>query len=103
MTRVEIFDENGKSYGVVLTEMDGHGIITPREPLPLGKIYARAADGAETPNSIDSDHVPVTDTIPPTVPTVDTDLTGKATTLTPITVTTDPNTRVDLIDKMGIL
>ena len=35
--RVEIFDENGKSYGVVLTEMDGHGIITPREPLPLGK------------------------------------------------------------------
>lgn len=83
--------------------MDGHGIITPREPLPLGKIYARATDGAETPNSIDSDHVPVTDTIPPTVPTVDTDLTGKATTLTPITVTTDPNTRVDLIDKMGIL
>ena len=103
LTRVEIFDENGKSYGVVLTEMDGHGIITPREPLPLGKIYARATDGAETPNSIDSDHVPVTDTIPPTVPTVDTDLTGKATTLTPITVTTDPNTRVDLIDKMGIL
>ncbi|PTK54809.1 YSIRK signal domain/LPXTG anchor domain surface protein [Staphylococcus haemolyticus] len=81
--------------------MDGHGIITPREPLPLGKIYARATDGAETPNSIDSDHVPVTDTIPPTVPTVDTDLTGKATTLTPITVTTDPNTRVDLIDKNG--
>ena len=32
-----------------------------------------ATDGAETPNSIDSDHVPVTDTIPPTVPTVDTD------------------------------
>ena len=58
-----------------------------------------ATDGAETPNSIDSDHVPVTDTIPPTVPTVDTDLTGKATTLTPITVTTDPNTRVDLIDE----
>ncbi|PTK63682.1 hypothetical protein BUZ32_11975, partial [Staphylococcus haemolyticus] len=101
MTRVEIFDENGKSYGSVITGMDGHGIITPREPLPLGKIYARATDGAETPNSIDSDHVPVTDTIPPTVPTVDTDLTGKATTLTPITVTTDPNTRVDLIDKNG--
>ncbi|MHB7936675.1 hypothetical protein ACYCJS_02015 [Staphylococcus borealis] len=101
LTRVEIFDENGKSYGVVLTGMDGHGIITPREPLPLGKIYARATDGAETPNSIDSDHVPVTDTIPPTVPTVDTDLTGKATTLTPITVTTDPNTNVQLLDKNG--
>ncbi len=101
MTRVEIFDENGKSYGLILTGMDGHGIVTPTAPLPLGKIYARATDGAETPNSIDSDHVSVTDTIPPTVPTVDTDLTGKATTLTPITVTTDPNTQVDLIDKNG--
>ncbi|QXN79034.1 YSIRK-type signal peptide-containing protein [Staphylococcus haemolyticus] len=101
MTRVEIFDENGKSYGLILTGIDGHGIVTPTAPLPLGKIYARATDGAETPNSIDSDHVSVTDTIPPTVPTVDTDLTGKATTLTPITVTTDPNTRVDLIDKNG--
>ncbi|MCH4475515.1 YSIRK-type signal peptide-containing protein [Staphylococcus haemolyticus] len=101
MTRVEIFDENGKSYGLILTGMDGHGIVTPTAPLPLGKIYARATDGAETPNSIDSDYVSVTDTIPPTVPTVDTDLTGKATTLTPITVTTDPNTQVDLIDKNG--
>lgn len=101
LTRVEIFDENGKSYGVIITGIDGHGIITPREPLPLGKIFARASDGAETPNTIDSDHVPVTDTIPPTVPTVDTNLIGKATTLTPITVTTDPNTRVDLIDKNG--
>ena len=60
-------------------------------------------DGAETPNSIDSDHVPVTDTIPPTVPTVDTDLNRKSDYFNPITVTTDPNTRVDLIDKMGIL
>ncbi|PNN21169.1 hypothetical protein AL503_010490 [Staphylococcus haemolyticus] len=101
MARVEIFDENGKSYGLVLTGMDGHGIVTPTAPLPLGKIYARATDGAETPNSIDSDHVSVTDTIPPTIPTVDTDITGKATTLTPITVTTDPNTRVDLTDKNG--
>jgi hypothetical protein len=34
------------------------------------------------------------------------DLTGKATTKTPITVTTDPNTHVDLLDKdnhLGVL
>ena len=31
----------------------------------------------------------------PTTPTVDTDLTGKAGTQTPVTVTTDPNTNVD--------
>ena len=58
LTRVEIFDENGKSYGVVLTEMDGHGIITPREPLPLGKSMHVLQMVQETPNSIDSDHVP---------------------------------------------
>ena len=40
-----------------------------------------------------------TDTTPPTEPVVTNDLTGKATTKTPITVTTDPNTHVDLLDK----
>ena len=43
-----------------------------------------------------------TDTTPPTTPTLDTDLDGgKAGTQTPITVTTDPNTHVDLLDKDG--
>ena len=42
-----------------------------------------------------------TDTTPPTTPTLDTDLGGKAGTQTPITVTTDPNTHVDLLDKDG--
>ncbi|MBU6948341.1 Ig-like domain-containing protein, partial [Staphylococcus haemolyticus] len=45
--------------------------------------------------------VKATDTTPPTVPTLDTDLVGKAGTQTPITVTTDPNTHVDLLDKDG--
>ena len=35
----------------------------------------------------------------PTEPVVTNDLTGKATTKTPIMVTTDPNTHVDLFDK----
>ena len=37
----------------------------------------------------------------PTTPTLDTDLGGKAGTQTPITVTTDPNTTVELFDKDG--
>ena len=41
-----------------------------------------------------------TDTTP-TTPTLDTDLDGKAGTQTPITVTIDPNTHVDLLDKDG--
>ena len=42
-----------------------------------------------------------TDTTPPIVPTFNTDIAGKAGTQTPITVTIDPNTTVELFDKDG--
>ena len=70
----------------------------------LARVYnvtVKATDNAEHPNSSTSDPVKATDTTPPTVPTLDTDLGGKAGTQTPITVTTDPNTHVDLLDKDG--
>ena len=38
-----------------------------------------------------------TDTTPPTAPVVTSDLTGKATTTDPVEVTTDPNTKVEII------
>ena len=44
--------------------------------------------------------VKATDTTP-TAPVVTTDLTGKATTTDPVEVTTDPNTKVELLDKDG--
>ena len=44
-----------------------------------------------------------TDTTPPTAPVVTSDLTGKATTTDPVEVTTDPNTKVELLDKMAML
>ena len=37
----------------------------------------------------------------PTAPVVTSDLTGKATTTDPVEVTTDPNTKVELLDKDG--
>ena len=40
-----------------------------------------------------------TDTTPPGSPIVNTDLTGKATTRTPVDVSSDPNTRIELLDK----
>ena len=43
-----------------------------------------------------------TDTTPPTAPVVTSDLTGKATTTDPVEVTTDPNTKVELL-KMAML
>ena len=70
--------------------------ITPTRPIPVGDVSAKAYDNAEVPN----DSQPkATDTTPPTTPTLDTDLGGKAGTQTPITVTTDPNTHVDLLVK----
>ena len=42
-----------------------------------------------------------TDTTPPTAPVVTSDLTGKATTTDPVEATTDPNTKVELLDKDG--
>lgn len=43
-----------------------------------------------------------TDTIPPTTPVINTRLVYKGGTLTPIDVSTDPNTQVALIDKMVV-
>ena len=81
------------------TGANGRVTITPTRPIPEGNVTAKATDNAERPNSSTSDPVKATDTTPPTEPVVTNDLTGKATTKTPITVTTDPNTHVDLLDK----
>ena len=72
-----------------------------RQDLFLGDVSAKAYDNAEVPNVATSQPKKATDTTPPTTPTLDTDLGGKVGTQTPITVTTDPNTHVDLLDKDG--
>ena len=55
----------------------------------------------EHPNSSTSDPVKATDTTPPTKPSVVGSLDGKAGTTDPVEVTTDPNTKVELLDKDG--
>ncbi|OHR85240.1 hypothetical protein HMPREF3239_04505 [Staphylococcus sp. HMSC34C02] len=100
-TKVELLDKDGNVIGSGTTDNTGHVTITPTKPIPEGNVTAKAYDNAEHPNSSTSDPVKATDTTPPTTPTLDTDLGGKAGTQTPITVTTDPNTHVDLLDKDG--
>ncbi|MHB7916035.1 hypothetical protein [Staphylococcus haemolyticus] len=100
-TKVELLDKDGNVIGSGTTDSTGHATITPTVPIPEGNVTVKATDNAEHPNSSTSDPVKATDTTPPTVPTLDTDLVGKAGTQTPITVTTDPNTHVDLLDKDG--
>ncbi|PYE07286.1 hypothetical protein BDW31_106118, partial [Staphylococcus sp. AtHG25] len=100
-TKVELLDKDGNVIGSGTTDSTGHATITPTVPIPEGNVTVKATDNAEHPNSSTSDPVKTTDTTPPTVPTLDTDLGGKAGTQAPITVTTDPNTHVDLLDKDG--
>ncbi|MCH4389600.1 YSIRK signal domain/LPXTG anchor domain surface protein, partial [Staphylococcus haemolyticus] len=100
-TKVELLDKDGNVIGSGTTDSTGHATITPTVPIPEGNVTVKATDNAEHPNSSTSDPVKATDTTPPTVPTLDTDLGGKAGTQAPITVTTDPNTHVDLLDKDG--
>ncbi|MEL3746049.1 hypothetical protein RUT98_05275, partial [Staphylococcus borealis] len=67
--------------------------------IPEGNVRAKATDNAEHPNSSTSQPKKATDTTPPGSPIVNTDLTGKATTRTPVDVSSDPNTRIELLDK----
>uniref|UniRef100_UPI0022E3167E LPXTG cell wall anchor domain-containing protein n=1 Tax=Staphylococcus hominis TaxID=1290 RepID=UPI0022E3167E len=100
-THVDLLDKDGNIIGSGTTDDSGHVTITPNKPIPEGNVTAKATDDAEHPNSSTSIPVKATDTTPPAKPTVNTDLTGKAHTLTPIEVTTDPHTHVDLLDKDG--
>ncbi|PPK16252.1 YSIRK signal domain/LPXTG anchor domain surface protein, partial [Staphylococcus haemolyticus] len=100
-TKVELLDKDGNVIGSGTTDDTGHVTITPTRPIPEGNVSAKAYDNAEVPNVAASQPKKATDTTPPTTPTLDTDLGGKAGTQTPITVTTDPNTHVDLLDKDG--
>ena len=97
-TKVELLDKDGM-LSVRVRQIVRVMTITPTVPIPEGNVTVKATDNAEHPNSSTSDPVKATDTTPPTFQHLDTDLGGKAGTQTPITVTTDPNTKVDLLDK----
>ncbi|PTL00580.1 YSIRK signal domain/LPXTG anchor domain surface protein [Staphylococcus haemolyticus] len=98
-THIEIFDKDGQLIGTGDTDQNGHAFITPTKPIPEGNVTIKATDHAEHPNSSTSDPIEATDTTPPSVPKVNTGLNGKANTYTPVSVSTDPNTKVELLDK----
>ena len=101
-THVDLLDKDGNIIGSGTTDDTGHVTITPIKPIPEGNVTAKATDNAEHPNSSTSNPVKATDTTPPTVPVVIDDLTGKATTKSPITVTSDSNTKIELLIKTAI-
>ncbi|OOV78659.1 YSIRK signal domain/LPXTG anchor domain surface protein, partial [Mammaliicoccus fleurettii] len=99
-SKVEIFDKDGNKIGEGVANDQGVAEITPTRPLPEGNITAKATDNAETPNTSDtSEPVKSKDTTPPTKPVIQTDLNDKGGTKNPITVTTDPGSKVEIFDK----
>ncbi|WP_239760823.1 Ig-like domain-containing protein [Mammaliicoccus sp. J-M39] len=101
-SKVELFDKDGNKIGEAITDNQGNAVITPTKPLPEGNITAKATDKAETPNTSEpSDSMKVTDTTPPAKPVIQTDLTGKGGTTEPITVQSEPGSKVELFDIDG--
>ena len=99
---MELLDKDGNVIGSGTTDNTGHVTITPTKPIPEGNVSAKAYDNAEVPN-VATSQPKATDTTPPTTPTLDTDLDGKAGTQTPITVTTDPKYMLIYLIKTAIL
>ncbi|WP_239747640.1 hypothetical protein, partial [Mammaliicoccus sp. C-M11] len=84
------------------TDSNGIATITPTKPLPEGNVTAKATDKAETPNTSEaSEPIKVTDTTAPSKPVIQTNLTGKGGTTEPITVQSEPGSKVELFDKDG--
>ncbi|WP_416349624.1 Ig-like domain-containing protein [Mammaliicoccus lentus] len=101
-SKVELFDKDGNKIGEGTADDQGNAVITPTKPLSEGNITAKATDKAETPNTSEaSEPIKVTDTTPPAKPVIQTDLTGKGGTSEPITVQSEPGSKVELFDKEG--
>ncbi|MEX6356542.1 hypothetical protein AB6F07_11735, partial [Staphylococcus haemolyticus] len=100
-THVDLLDKDGNIIGSGTTDSNGHVTITPTKPIPEGNVSAKATDSAEHPNSSTSQPKKATDLTPPVKPSVVETLDGKAGTKDPVEVVTDPNTKVELLDKDG--
>ena len=90
-----VLTAGGKEIGRGTAGADGKVTITPTENIPVGDVTVTATDASGN-KSTPSEVKPATDTTAPEKPVIDTDLTGKANTKTPIEVTAEPGTTVVL-------
>ena len=96
---VALYDKDGNKIGEATAGENGKATITPTVDIPAGNVTAKATDAANN-TSVASDPVQAT-AATPSKPVVDTDLTGKAGTKTPVEVTAEPGSTVALYDKDG--
>ena len=95
---VALYDKDGNKIGEGTAASNGKATITPTVDIPAGNVTAKATDAAGN-TSVASDPKVATDTTAPAKPVVDTDLTGKAGTKTPVVVSAEPGSTVALYDK----
>ena len=95
---VALYDKDGNKIGEATAGADGKATITPTVDIPEGNVTATDAAGN---TSVASDPKVATDTTAPAKPVVNTDLTGKAGTKTPVEVSAEPGSTVALYDKDG--
>ena len=97
---VALYDKDGNKIGEGTAACNGKVTITPTVDIPVGNVTAKATDAAGNTSDA-SDPKVATDTTAPAKPVVNTDLTGKAGTKTPVEVSAEPGSTVALYDKDG--
>ncbi|WP_045762640.1 hypothetical protein, partial [Streptococcus infantis] len=100
-TKVELFDKDGNKIGEATAGTDGKATITPTVDIPAGNVTAKATKDGQTSDESAPKVATAATPAKPSTPVVDTDLTGKAGTKTPVEVTAEPGTKVELFDKDG--
>ena len=97
---VALYDKDGNKIGEGTAASNGKVTITPTVDIPVGNVTAKATDPSGNTSDA-SDPKVATDTTAPAKPVVNTDLTGKAGTKTPVEVSAEPGSTVALYDKDG--
>ena len=100
-SKVELFDKDGNKIGEATAGADGKAIITPTVDLPEGNVTAKATKDGKTSDASAPKEATVATPTTPTQPEITTDLTGKAGTKTPVEVTAEPGSKVEMYDKDG--
>ena len=100
-SKVELFDKDGNKIGEGVADENGKATITPTVELPAGDVTAKATDPAGNGSQPSAPEKATADTEAPSKPEINTDLTDKAGTKTPVEVTAEPGSKVELFDKDG--
>ena len=100
-SKVELFDKDGNKIGEGVAGKDGKATITPTVELPEGDVTAKATDPAGNVSQPSAPEKATADTKAPSKPEINTDLTDKAGTKTPVEVSAEPGSKVELFDKDG--